>query len=91
MPSRPFRLRLIRSDRGRSLLPAILGIEHNQWAFRKTTWSEVFGLSTASQSGDLDPPPFLGEASRIDEPVVIIGLTKNSNTAAGWWCPMNGA
>jgi hypothetical protein len=66
-----------------SFYPPILNVEHNEWRFVKATWSEI--LVTNARSGDAIwiPRRFLGEISRIDEPVVIVGLTRELEYKGG--------
>ena len=66
-----------------SFYPAILNIEHNEWAFRRATWAEVLVLNTKSQMELWVPRRFLGEISSIDEPVMIVGLNKELEYKAG--------
>jgi hypothetical protein len=66
-----------------SFYPAILNIEHNEWLYRKATWSEVL-VTNAKTGEDLwIPRRFLGELSRIDDPVVIVGLSKELEYRGG--------
>jgi hypothetical protein len=66
-----------------SFYPAIVNIEHNEWLYRKATWSEV--LVTNGKTGEdlWIPRRFLGEISRIDDPVVIVGLSKELEYRGG--------
>lgn len=66
-----------------SFYPAIIGIESNEWQFRRATWSEILVYNTVSGSEIWIPRRFLGEISRIDEPVVIVGLLKELEYRAG--------
>lgn len=66
-----------------SFYPAILNIDHNEWLFRRATWSEVLVLNTKSQTELWVPRRFLGEISSIDEPVMIVGLNKELEYKAG--------
>src|ERR1700704_1908447 len=59
-----------------SFYPAILNIEHNEWLFRKATWSEILVYNVKSKEEIWIPRRFIGEVSRIEDPVVILGLTK---------------
>jgi hypothetical protein len=59
-----------------SFYPAILNIEHNEWIFRKATWSEILVYNVKSKEEIWIPRRFIGELSRIEDPVVIVGLTK---------------
>jgi hypothetical protein len=57
-----------------SFYPAILNIEHNEWLFRRATWSEVQVMNCRSQMELWIPRRFIGEVSRVDDPVLIVGL-----------------
>jgi hypothetical protein len=71
------------ANRPFSFYPAILNIEHNEWLYRKATWSEVL-VTNAKTGEDLwIPRRFLGELSRIDDPVVIVGLNKELEYRGG--------
>jgi hypothetical protein len=56
--------------------PAILNVEHNQWFFRKSTWSEIVVVNSKSSMELSIPRRFVGEVSSIDEPVLIVGLLR---------------
>ena len=66
-----------------SFYPAILGIEHNQWTFSKATWSEMLVRNDQTGLEVWIPRRFVGEVSRIDEPVVIVGLNKELEYRGG--------
>lgn len=59
-----------------SFYPALVGVEHNEWRLIKATWSEVQVLNTKSGEEIWIPRGFLGELSRTDEPVMIVGLIR---------------
>lgn len=59
-----------------SFYPAILNIEHNQWQYRKATWSDALVVNARTGREIWIPRRFLGEISRIEDPVVIVGLLK---------------
>jgi len=59
-----------------SFYPAILNIEHNQWQYRKATWSEVMVVNARTGEEIWIPRRFVGEISRIEDPVVIVGLLR---------------
>ncbi|MGA3041436.1 MAG: hypothetical protein ABSF54_11685 [Bryobacteraceae bacterium] len=59
-----------------SFYPAILNVEHNKWHYRKATWSEVQVVNARTGREIWIPRRFLGEISRIEDPVVIVGLLK---------------
>jgi len=66
-----------------SFYPPILNVEHNEWMYRKSTWSEVLVVNTKTREEVWVPRRFLGEVSRIDEPVMIVGLMKELEYKAG--------
>src|SRR5580658_8195352 len=59
-----------------SFYPAILGIQHNEWVYQSATWSEVLVRNAQSNESIAIPRQYLGEISRVDAPVVIVGLLK---------------
>jgi hypothetical protein len=63
--------------------PPILNVEHNEWRFRKATWSELLAVNTKSDLEVWIPRRLLGEISSIDEPVLIVGLQKELEYKAG--------
>ncbi len=67
--------------------PSILNIEHNEWIFRRSTWSEILVLNTKTNAELWIPRRFLGEVSRIEEPVMIVGLLKELEYRAGQVMP----
>lgn len=66
-----------------SFYPAILNIEHNEWQYRKATWSEVLVVNSRTGEEIWIPRRFLGEISRIEDPVVIVGLLKELEYKGG--------
>ncbi|MDX1982320.1 MAG: hypothetical protein SFV51_18750 [Bryobacteraceae bacterium] len=71
------------SGRAFSFYPPVVNIEHNEWKFEKATWSEVLVTNTKSGLEIWVPRRFLGEVSRVDEPVMIVGLRKELEYKAG--------
>ena len=63
--------------------PAIVGIEHNEWTYRKATWSEIVVINRKSGLEVSLPRVFVGELSRIEEPLAIVGLNKELEYKAG--------
>jgi len=63
-------------NRGFSFYPPILNIEHNEWFFRRGTWSEILVVNSRSATEIWIPRRFLGEVSLIEDPVIIVGLVK---------------
>src|SRR5215471_11111970 len=66
-----------------SFYPPILNIEHNEWLFRKATWSEILVVNCKSGAEIWIPRRFIGEVSRIDDPVLIVGLNRELEYKAG--------
>jgi hypothetical protein len=66
-----------------SFYPPIVGIEHNEWTYRKATWSEVLVSNRKSGLEVYIPRVFVGELSSIEEPVAIVGLNKELEYKAG--------
>jgi hypothetical protein len=66
-----------------SFYPAILDIEHNEWQYRKATWSEVLVVNARTGQEVWIPRRFLGEVSRIEDPVVIVGLVRELEYRGG--------
>ena len=66
-----------------SFYPPIVGVEHNEWHFRKATWSEILVVNSQSAAEVWIPRRYLGDISRVDEPVVIVGLTKELEYKGG--------
>lgn len=71
------------NDRPFSFYPPIVNIEHNEWRFRKATWSEILVVNSMTHEEIWIPRRLLGEISRIDEPVVIVGLVKELEFKGG--------
>jgi hypothetical protein len=59
-----------------SFYPPILNIEHNKWQYRKATWTDALVVNARTGQEIWIPRRFLGEISRIEDPVVIVGLLK---------------
>lgn len=59
-----------------SFYPAIVNIEHNEWRLQRATWSEFLVVNTKTSEEIWIPRRFLGELSRTDEPVMIVGLNR---------------
>jgi hypothetical protein len=66
-----------------SFYPPILNVEHNEWFFRRGTWSEIQVVNSRSAAEIWIPRRFLGEVSQIEDPVVIVGLLKELEYKAG--------
>jgi hypothetical protein len=70
-----------------SFYPPIVDIEHNEWLFRRATWSEIQVMNTKTSSELWVPRRFIGELSLVGEPVMIVGLVKELEYKAGIVCP----
>lgn len=70
-----------------SFFPPIVGIEHNDWRFRQATWSEALVVNTKTNDELWVPRRYVGELSKVDEPVMIVGLTKELEYKAGVLIP----
>lgn len=70
-----------------SFYPPIINIEHNEWLFRKATWSEILVVNCKSGDEIWMPRRYVGEVSRVDDPVLIVGLTRELEYKSGMVCP----
>src|SRR5258707_6892348 len=66
-----------------SFFPPILNIEHNEWLFRKATWSEILVVNCKNGAEIWIPRRFVGDVSRIDDPVLIVGLNRELEFKGG--------
>ena len=66
-----------------SFYPAILHVAHNEWLFRRATWSEVLVVNCKIGEEIWIPRRFLGEVSRVEDPVLIVGLNKELEYKGG--------
>ena len=66
-----------------SFYPPILNTEHNEWVFRRATWSEILVANTKTNNEIWVPRRFVGEISRIEEPIMILGLLKELEYKSG--------
>src|SRR5438477_6201964 len=71
-----------------SFYPPISNIVHNEWAYRRATWSEILVQNTKTNEQIWVPRRFLVAVSRVDEPVMIVGLTKELEYKAGTLWPL---
>ena len=70
-----------------SFYPAIVGIQHNEWLFRKANWSEILVLNCKSGAEIWISRRYVGEVSRVDDPVLIVGLNRELEYKAGMVVP----
>lgn len=59
-----------------SFYPPIVNIEHNEWILRHASWAEIQVINTKTKDGLCVPRQFVGEGALVEEPVMIVGLTK---------------
>jgi hypothetical protein len=75
------------AGRNFSFYPALVNVEHNEWVLKRSTWSEVLVSNTKTAEDIWIPRRFVGEVSRTDEPVMIVGLLKELEYKAGQVVP----
>jgi hypothetical protein len=66
--------------------PPILGIAHNEWRFRRATWTDVVVVNTKSGEEACIPRSFLADVS-ANAPVVIVGLKRELEWREGMAVP----
>jgi hypothetical protein len=66
-----------------SFYPAILNAGHNEWIYRSASWSEVLVRNTKTNEEVSVPRRYLGEISRVDAPVMIVGLLSELEYRSG--------
>jgi len=70
-----------------SFYPPIVNIEHNEWLFRKATWSEIQVVNRRSGDEVWISRRYFGEASRIEDPILIVGLNRELELKGGMVVP----
>ena len=70
-----------------SFYPPIVNVEHNEWLFRKASWSEIQVVNCKSATEVWIPRRFIGEVSRVDDPVLIVGLNRELEYKSGMIVP----
>jgi hypothetical protein len=71
------------TSRAFSFYPPIIGVEHNEWLYRKATWSEILVVNCRSNEEIWIPRRFIGDVSRVEDPVLIVGLNRELEFKAG--------
>lgn len=74
------------AGRSFSLYPPILGVAHNEWRFRRATWSEFIIVNTHSGEEACIPRSFIGDVS-ANAPTVIVGLRREMEWRDGLAVP----
>jgi hypothetical protein len=77
------------STRPFSFYPPIVGIEHNKWLFRQATWSEILVVNCKTQQDLWISRRYVGEVSKVDDPVLIVGLNRELEYKGGTVWPHN--
>lgn len=67
--------------------PPIRNIEHNEWLYRRATWSECVVANARSGEEFFVPRIFLGDVSRVDEPVMLVRLNRELELRSGFIIP----
>jgi hypothetical protein len=70
-----------------SFYPPILNIVHNEWRLKKGEWSEVLVENPKMNLELWVPRAWLGEISKVDEPVMIVGLRREVEYKGGALVP----
>jgi hypothetical protein len=70
-----------------SFYPPIVNVEHNEWLFRKATWSEILVVNCRSGAEAWIPRRYVGEVARIEDPVLIVGLNRELEIKSGMVVP----
>jgi hypothetical protein len=70
-----------------SFYPAIIGIEHNEWLYRKANWSEIQVVNCKTGVELWISRRFVGEVARVDDPVLIVGLNRELEYKGGMVVP----
>jgi hypothetical protein len=70
-----------------SFYPPIVNVEHNEWLFRKATWSEIQVLNCRSGAEVWISRRYVGEVARIEDPVLIVGLSRELELKSGMIVP----
>jgi len=63
--------------------PAVGNIERNEWTYLKHTWSEVLVRNTESGKEFWVPRSYLGELSGVDDPVMVVALSRELEYRGG--------
>jgi hypothetical protein len=70
-------------ERSFSFYPPILNVEHNEWRFRQGTWSEILVHNQKAGIEVWIPRSYLGELSKVEDPVMIVGLRRELEYKGG--------
>jgi hypothetical protein len=70
-----------------SFYPPILNIKHNEFLLKMATWSELLVINTKTNEEIWVPRRYMGDVSEVEEPVMILGLTKELEYRSGQIVP----
>jgi hypothetical protein len=75
-----------------SFYPPIRHVDHNEWIYRRATWTEVVVVNTRSGTEACIPRSCIGEVSFVDDPVVIVALRRElqwvEDSIRAWRAPV---
>jgi hypothetical protein len=66
-----------------SFYPPILNVERNEWTLQEATWSEMVVVNPKSGLVVAVPRRYFGQISQVEEPVMIVGLTRELEYKTG--------
>jgi hypothetical protein len=75
------------STRPFSFFPPIVNIEHNEWLYRRANWSEILVVNCKSRLEIWISRRYIGAVSKVDDPVLIVGLQKELEYKGGTLWP----
>src|SRR5215510_7750254 len=70
-----------------SFYPPIVGIENNEWQYRSANWSEIQVVNCRSGAELWIPRRFVGEVARVEDPFLIVGLSRELEYKGGMIVP----
>ena len=70
-----------------SFYPPIVGIEHNEWIYRKANWSEILVANNHSGEEIWIPRRMVGSLAQVEDPVAIVGLVRELEYKGGMIVP----
>jgi hypothetical protein len=71
------------SARPFSFYPPIVNIEHNEWLYVRASWSEILVRNAKTGMELWISRRYVGAVSKVDDPVLIVGLVKELEYKAG--------
>jgi hypothetical protein len=70
-----------------SFYPPIVGVQHNEWLYKKASWSEILVVNCKNGEEIWISRRYIGEVSRVDDPVLIVGLNRELEYKGGMVVP----